>query len=183
MHFFNLPYALSIFVSTLSFSTAAPTATASAGDAQSTACGDIVNDPGEFITAVSKYVASDNVKDQNFVFRASLIYECLTSVPFNAAVATSFLQYYNDTLQFQSTLAYLKNPPTSYQQPGVDLVGGLMELQMGVNNNAFQNQYEFEAALAALLLASHDSHLILDSGILAVFNFGSAWDLVSVSAE
>lgn len=122
-------------------------------------------------------------EDQNIVFNASLIYECLTSVPFNAAVATSFLQYYNDTLQFQSTLAYLKNPPTSYQQPGIDLVASLGELQVGVNNNAFQNHYEFEAALMALLLASHDSHLVLDSGILAVFSFGTQWDLVSVSAD
>jgi hypothetical protein len=117
------------------------------------------------------------------VFNASLIYECLTSVPFNAAVATDFIQYYNDTIQFQSTLQYLKNPPTSYQQPGIDLVGGLAKLQSGINNGVFQNQYQFEAALAALLIAAHDSHLILDSGILAAFSFGSPTDLVSVSED
>jgi len=80
-------------------------------------------------------------KDGKTVFNASLIYECLTSVPFSAGVATSFIQYYNDTIQFQSTLEYLKDPPTSYQQPGIDLVGGLAHLQSGVNNGAFQNQY------------------------------------------
>jgi hypothetical protein len=80
-------------------------------------------------------------------------------------------------------LAYLKNPPTSYQQPGVDLVEGLGQLQSGVDNGAFANQYEFEAALQALLLAAHDSHLTLYSGILAAFSFGSPTDLVSVSID
>jgi hypothetical protein len=74
-------------------------------------------------------------------FEASLVYECLTSVPFNAAVATRFLQYYNDTIQFQSTLAYLKNPPASYQQPAVDFVGGLIQLQQQINSGSFANQY------------------------------------------
>lgn len=35
---------------------------------------------------------------------ASLAYACLTSVPFNSAVALGFLDYYHDTLKFQSTL-------------------------------------------------------------------------------
>jgi hypothetical protein len=51
------------------------------------------------------------------------------------------LQYYNDTIQFQSTLAYLKNPPTSYQQLAVDFVGGLNQLQQQINSGSFANQY------------------------------------------
>lgn len=135
------------------------------------------------LTLVLGTCVANNPKGQIPVFYASLIYECLTSVPFNAAVATQFIQYYNDTLQFQSTLEYLKNPPTSYQQPGVDLVLGLETLQLGVSNGVFTNQYEFEAALQSLLLAAHDSHLTLFSGILAAFSFGSPWDLVSVSTD
>lgn len=65
----------------------------------------------------------------------------------------------------------------------MDLVGGLAELQTGVNNGVFQNQYEFEATLASLLIAAHEGHLILDSGILAVFSFGSPTDIVSVSLD
>ena len=122
-------------------------------------------------------------KLETSVFNASLIYECLTSVPFNAAVATRFLDYYNDTLQFQSTLTYLKNPPTSYQQPSVDLLGGLIELQQAIDTGIFPNQYEFEAALARLLYAAHDGHLSLFAGILAAFSFGSPYDIVSISVD
>lgn len=63
-----------------------------------------------------------------------------SSVPFNPAVATRFLDYYSDTLQFQSTLSYLKSPPPSYQQPGVDLLKGLEDLKKGVQEGIFPNQ-------------------------------------------
>ncbi|CAG8972123.1 hypothetical protein HYALB_00008128 [Hymenoscyphus albidus] len=128
------------------------------------ACGKIVNSP-------------------EYTFPASLAYECLTSVPFNPAVAVRFLDYFNDTLQFQSTLSYLKNPPTSYQQPAVDLLKGLEDLKKGIEGGIFPNQYEFEAVLQALLLASHDGHLTLDAGILAAFRFASPYDLVTLSKD
>jgi hypothetical protein len=124
-----------------------------------------------------------NISVDTIVFNASLAYECLTSVPFNPAVATRFLQYYNDTLQFQSTLTYLKNPPTSYQQPAVDLLGGLEELQRAIDSGSFPNQYEFEAALQTLLYATHDGHVTLYAGILSVFNFASPYDIVSLSLD
>jgi hypothetical protein len=123
------------------------------------------------------------LKIDTSVFNASLIYECLTSVPFNPAVATRFLDYYNDTLQFQSTLTYLESPPTSYQQPSVDLLGGLVELQQGIDSGIFPNQYEFEAALARLLYAAHDAHLTLFAGILSAFSFGSPYEIVSISLD
>ncbi|KUJ17685.1 uncharacterized protein LY89DRAFT_747417 [Mollisia scopiformis] len=153
---------LSLLAST---SSALPATSTSAAPAQSTACGTIVNDP------------------DTYVFNASLAYECLTSVPFNPAVATRFLAYYNDTLQFQSTLAYLRNPPTSYQQPGVDLLLGLQNLQDGINNGIFPNQYEFEAALQTLLYATHDAHVNLFAGILSAFTFASPYDIVSLSID
>lgn len=121
--------------------------------------------------------------DDQFVFNASLAYECLTSVPFNADVATRFLQYYNDTFQFQSTLSYLKNPPTSYQQPAVDVLQGLSELQAGIDNGIFSNEYEFEAALQTLLQATHDGHIDLEAGILTAFSFASPRDIISVSID
>ncbi|KAL9118334.1 MAG: hypothetical protein Q9187_005121 [Circinaria calcarea] len=107
----------------------------------------------------------------------------LTSVPFNPAVATRFLQYYNDTLQFQSTLAYLKNPPASYQQQPVDFVGGLEYLQQQINTGVFQNQYEFEASLQSLVYSAHDGHLSLMAGVLAAFSFGSRHGISSVSID
>ncbi|KAF2231252.1 hypothetical protein EV356DRAFT_472116 [Viridothelium virens] len=145
-------------------------ATASATDnapAQpaSTVCGDIVN-------------SSDTP-----VFNASVIHECLISVPFNAAVASRLINYLNYTLHFQSTLAYLRTPPPSYQQPPVDLIGGLAQIQQQINSGAYHNQYAFEKDLQQLLYAAHDGHLNLVLGVTAAFTFGSFYDLVSASED
>ncbi|TVY44586.1 Peptidase S41 family protein [Lachnellula occidentalis] len=141
-----------------------PTVTKRAAPPTSTVCGDIF-------------------RNAELVFPAKQAYDCLTSVPFNAAVATRFLQYFNDTIQFQSNLAYLKNPPPSYQQAPVDLVGGLAHIQTAIDNGKFANEYEFEATLQALIFSTHDAHLNLIAGILGVFTFGAAYDIASVSLD
>jgi len=107
----------------------------------------------------------------------------LISVPFNGDVANRFIKYYNDTLQFQSNLAYLKDPPASYQQPATDLMLGLEKIQAAVNAGFFKNQYDFEATLQQLILSAHDSHLSLQGGILQAFSFGSEFGIVSVSLD
>ena len=119
----------------------------------------------------------------DFVFSASEAYACLVSVPFNAGVATRFLQYYNDTLQFHTTSAYLKNPPPSYQQPSIDLFEELGQFQQDIDHGVFQNQYAFEAPLQNVIFATHDSHLELVAGVLAAFTFASPYDIVSVSSD
>ena len=86
-------------------------------------------------------------------------------------------------MQFQSTLAYLKNPPSSYQQPAIDLEAGLAQIQKDIANNAFPNQYTFEATLQNLIYSAHDAHLQLDAGILAAFNFLSPYSIVSLSVD
>ncbi|PLB48692.1 hypothetical protein P170DRAFT_382985 [Aspergillus steynii IBT 23096] len=133
----------------------------------STACGDIVNH-----------------KDATFIiFNASQAYDCLKSVPFNPDVASRLIQYWNDTIQFHSTIAYLASPPPDYQQPRVDLVAGLAEIKSYIDQGLFHNQYAFEATLKLLLNAAHDDHLSMTGGILSTFTFGSPYDLVSVSLD
>jgi hypothetical protein len=89
----------------------------------------------------------------------------------------------NDTLQFQSTLAYLKNPPSSYQQGAVDLLGGLEQMQTNINNGVYKNQYAFEADFGLLLHSAHDAHLDMVAGALAAFSFGTEHQIVSVSSD
>ena len=120
---------------------------------------------------------------QETVFLAKDVYACLTSVPFNQTVASQFLQYYKDTLTFQSTLAYLKSPPSSYQQPSADLLSGLDLISAGVNTGIFQNEYGFEAAVQNVVYAAHDSHVSLDAGLLSAFTFGSEYAISSVSKD
>ncbi|KAF2036012.1 peptidase S41 family protein [Setomelanomma holmii] len=141
--------------------------TTDAPDAQATICGDIV----------------DSVNEGYQLFWASDAYACLTSVPFNDAVATRFIKYWNDTIQFQSTIAYLKNPPEGYQQPAVDVVAELNRIQQRVNEGSYANQYDFEADFQLLTYALHDSHVYLTAGVLSAFSFAAPYEIASVSSD
>ncbi len=117
------------------------------------------------------------------LFRASWVYECLQSIPFNAAVATRFLDYYNTTLQFHSTLGYLKAPPTGYQRPPFDVNQALEDIKQNVTTGVYKNQYEFEARLQLLVTQLRDTHVILNAGALAAFSFVGSHGLVSASID
>jgi hypothetical protein len=163
-------------------SSASPISTATSVAPLSTACADIVNSCGalEDLPTFPRFKLTTNAE---LVFTAQQAFDCLSSVPFSPGVATQFLTYYTDTLQFQSTSAYLKNPPASYQQPAVDLLHGLSQIQLDINNGVFENQYAFEATLQNLIQQTHDTHLVLDFGILNAFSFGSPYAIVSVSPD
>ncbi len=136
-------------------------------DANPTICGDII----------------DAVNQGSNVFFASDAYDCLLTVPFNDAVALQFIDYYNTTIQFQSTLAYLRNPPAEYRQPAVDVLQGLEQIKANVTNGVYKSQYVFEADLQHLVYRMHDAHVDLSAGILSVFTFASPFNLVSASTD
>ncbi|KAJ8113756.1 hypothetical protein OPT61_g4183 [Boeremia exigua] len=140
---------------------------ADAENPQSSACGSII----------------DNVNEGYAYHYAIDAYDCLTSVPFNPDVATRFITYINDTVQFQSTLAYLREPPTGYQQPSVDIVSGLAEIQNNVTAQVYQNQYQFEIDVQHLLDRAHDGHLYLRGGITAAFSFLAPYSITAASPD
>ncbi|CAF9937758.1 hypothetical protein IMSHALPRED_000535 [Imshaugia aleurites] len=117
------------------------------------------------------------------LFLASDAYDCLITAPFNATVASGLLTYYKDFLQFQSTLAYLKDPPPSYQQPSIDVLASFDALEGQVQAGTFKTEYDFEVALQTLIYAIHDAHVSLSAGVLSIFTFGSPLRIVAVSSN
>jgi hypothetical protein len=87
-------------------------------------------------------------------------------------------------LQWQSTLAYLKNPPPGYLLAGVDLLGGMQDLRNQVQANAFVSEIDFETNLTNLLGQAHDGHLAFYADGLNVFGFERGLgNLVSLSKD
>ncbi|WYZ36323.1 hypothetical protein EsH8_XII_000073 [Colletotrichum jinshuiense] len=125
----------------------------------------------------------DDVNRGVLVFYAADAYECLMSVPFHQAPALRFIEYYNTTMQFQSTLSYVKNPPPGYQQPAFDFMGELEKLKHNVTVGVFKSQYDFEVALQYLVYSVHDAHVDLYAGILSVFSYASPVPLVAASID
>ena len=161
-----------------------PTTTGAAAP-QPTICGDIIDEVNEGMLRArrSHKIITTNKFPGFVVFFASDAYDCLTSVPFNPAVATRFIDYYNTTIQFQSTLAYLKDPPQGYQQPAANVLQGLELIQQNVDAGSYKNQYAFEADLQLLIYSMHDAHVTLTAGALSAFSFASPYSITSASID
>ncbi|PSN74739.1 hypothetical protein BS50DRAFT_22919 [Corynespora cassiicola Philippines] len=93
---------------------------------------------------------------------AELAYACLQSVPIDTEAASFTIDSLKQMIQFHSTLSYLKNPPETYANEAVDIVGGLDDIQRRVNNGDYGNEYDFENDVASLFIKAHDGHLVFD---------------------
>ena len=62
-------------------------------------------------------------------------------------------------VEFQSTLTYLKDPPTGWPNEAVDVLAGLDDIGSKVNDGTYTNEYDFENDIAALFIKAHDGHL------------------------
>ncbi|KAH8204368.1 hypothetical protein TruAng_001419 [Truncatella angustata] len=147
--------------------TTGTTAKSAVNTQESTICGDIINESNEGA----------------YLFWASDVHDCLSNVPFSIAPALRYLDYLNTTMQFQSTLAFLKTPPQGYQQPAVDVEVVMERIANNVKAAFYLNQYDFEADVQGLIFAMHDAHVDLRSGIMSQFSFGSQWPIASVSID
>lgn len=113
-------------------------------------------------------------------------------------------------VSFQSSLAYLRSPPSSYLKAsggsGVDILQGLHDIRQKVSSESYKSQYEFTAAVEQLvrLLCStsegptrhssnatiliqirqgRDSHFSVSPILNKVFLFVRGTTLVSVSKD
>jgi hypothetical protein len=75
----------------------------------------------------------------------------------------------------------LKATPEGYQQPSIDVVQELWQIQAKIDAGVYQNQYVFEAEVQLFINKIHDAHVYLQAGIMAPFTFASPYGLVSVS--
>ena len=76
---------------------------------------------------------------------ADLAYECINSVPINQTAALSFIKTVRPYWEWQSTLAYLKDPPAEYAekiQDPIDVFAELDDLEAKVSNGTITKEYE-----------------------------------------
>jgi hypothetical protein len=88
-----------------------------------------------------------------------LAYACLKSVPIEQDAANFTVNSIKQMVEFQSTLAYLKNPPKGWPNEPVDILAGLDDIASKVNGGTYTNEYDFENDIAALFIKAHDGHL------------------------
>ncbi|KAA8641734.1 uncharacterized protein ATNIH1004_010673 [Aspergillus tanneri] len=116
-------------------------------------------------------------------FSGDLVHKCLMSMPFRSDLAENFIEEYRKYVQFHSTIDILKDPPSTYPIPGVDLMAGLDWILNKARNNEYSSQFEFDSDITKLILSVHDDHLDIYMCSTTVFQFTNNMALVSVSSD
>ena len=106
------------------------------------------------------------------IFPADLAYSCLRSVPLAKEGDLVQLSGLRAFLEFQSDLAYLEDPAIGRIYPGVDLLAGLDKLTSLLNDDFYDNEYDFQLDIFKLFSSAYDGHLLYIPDIVDVFAFG-----------
>jgi len=116
---------------------------------------------------------------------AQLAHNCLKSVPNKAGPATDMVNSLKAFVQWQSTLAWLKDPPSSYMLPPTDIEGGLDDISAKAASGGYSSEYEFQLAILKLIASAHDGHFAYRGDVFKAFIFRNdlAADIVSVSSD
>lgn len=115
---------------------------------------------------------------------AQVAWDCIQSVPLNATSGLRLMESIRPYLDWQTTIAYLKNPPSGYLEPAVDVLGEYASIVSKLQSGGFTNEYDFEFTLYELFQTTHDGHFrYLPSLVAGVFGFGRPLAMVSVSSD
>jgi hypothetical protein len=74
-------------------------------------------------------------------------------------------------VQWQSTLAFLKDPPPSYMLPPTDIEGGLDDLSTAAAAGGFASEYDFQLGIITLFATAHDGHFGYQPDVFKAFGF------------
>ncbi|KAB8294146.1 hypothetical protein EYC80_009589 [Monilinia laxa] len=125
-------------------------------------------------------------EDDEPTIAVSTALDCLKSVPLNVNRSVTFIEFIEPYVQFQSTLAYLKNPPTGWLFPGVDVLSGLTQIKTLLLSGGYKTQWDFEKDIWTLInILPHDFHFNLPLPLISsvfLFSIPKA-SLVSISSD
>ena len=104
-------------------------------------------------------------------------------MPLNVELTLDFLFKLTRYLQFQTTIAYLKDPPNGSEQVPVDIFGGIEIISNAVKDGTINGQYEFELQLTTLISTAHDGHFSLELNMINQIFFQAPFSLLSLSVD
>jgi len=129
--------------------------------AASQSLNDLETIAGEPCAQVSAMVAPMRAANPGVtpVIPGDIAFSCLQSVPLHSdealAVTGSLLPY----VQFQSDLSLKSKPPADYEYPAVDLVEAVTGIVHNLSNEAYPNEYSWQADIFKTFMSARDGHL------------------------
>lgn len=140
---------------------------------------------GEPCAAISSVIAAAPPGARNAV-PAELGMKCLASVPLDKEGNVKLIDDMKLYVKWQSSIAYLKDPPSNYTEKAVDMMGELDLMQKGLANGTFKTEYDFQMGMMTLFNRAYDNHFAYQPDILASamqFQRPPGTELVSVSTD
>ncbi|KPM40566.1 hypothetical protein AK830_g5984 [Neonectria ditissima] len=133
----------------------------------STANSTHVGDPAAACASVSSSWAAQIETTPTPTVDAKVAHQCLNSVPLNKSAALKFIQELEPYLEWQSTLAFLKNPPIDYFFPSHDVFAALNRVRAGLEADEYRNEYQWQEDLYVNVFGpAHDGHFYVFPDIL-----------------
>ncbi|KAI9715401.1 MAG: hypothetical protein M1828_000861 [Chrysothrix sp. TS-e1954] len=123
---------------------------------------------------------------QQIDYRPSLVLECFHDIPINKSLSVELIRWIQSFVQFQTTLAWLKDPPSSYPRPPIDIVQSLDDIALRVDRGLYADEYDFEVDIMATVYAAHDLHFAFQPYLPAVLSsrtISRKSPLVSISLD
>ncbi|KAI0451142.1 hypothetical protein F5B21DRAFT_516980 [Xylaria acuta] len=116
---------------------------------------------------------------------ASQAYECLKSVTVHKEPAIRLLDELKPFLEWQSDQAFLKDPPSDYPYPPVNIFGELETIRSNLEAGKYNGELEWQEDLFKGIVGKpHNGHLAYHPDLLTVpFEWARPWTLVSVSED
>ncbi|KAI7321851.1 beta-galactosidase [Hortaea werneckii] len=115
---------------------------------------------------------SDLAQDNDTLLPADLALSCLRSVPLFKDEDALQLAGLKVFLEFQSDLDYYgEQMPPGWIYPAVNLTSSLEELTQKLEDDFYENEYDFQLDLYKLVSSAYDGHLVYVPDIVGVFQF------------
>jgi hypothetical protein len=107
----------------------------------------------------------------------------LKDVPINKTLAVAHIDWIQRFIPFQTTLSWLKTPPSTYGLPPTDLVGGLQKIQSKAESGGYRNHFDFEVDIDTVMKSAFEGHLNFRPFLIGAFQFETGVTLASISDD
>ena len=125
-----------------------------------------------------------NSTEYNPRISAQLAYECLQDVALDQTNDEVWLDTLRPYLEWQSTTAYLKDPPAGYLEPAIDVHAEFENIVTRLKNNNYKSEYDLDFDIYRLFQRTHDGHFrYIPSLVGGIFGFGRPLSLISYSED
>lgn len=114
---------------------------------------------------------------------AELAWDCIQSVPIDLEKDKAWVSSLEPYMRWQTTTAYLKNPPEGYMMPAIDIWAEHARILASLEDNSYKNEWELSWDVYKMFQGAYDGHFQYIPNLLGIFSFQRSVPLVSISDD